>query len=96
MTNDNRRYFIVKHDLESLVTLPHYIWRIGVSSVKPPQRFDRVRIGDRWVSFAYIDNDRDRRPVSKSLDSPDASARTGMDQFRNRPWQFLAVQPKHG
>lgn len=67
MTQDDRRYFLVKHDLESLLALPHYIWRTGKDTNDVPHRFDEIRIGDRWVSLAFIDNERDRRMTRKIL-----------------------------
>src|SRR5437660_451334 len=62
---DDRNYFIIKHDLESLLDLPHYIWRTHLDPSTPPVRFDQVGVGDRWVSFAFKNNDREERRVSK-------------------------------
>jgi hypothetical protein len=65
MTHDDRKFFIVKHDLESLLVLPHFVWRTGKDSKNVPHRFDQIRIGDRWVSFAYMDNERDEQRISQ-------------------------------
>jgi hypothetical protein len=65
MAQDDRKYFLIKHDRESLLALRHFIWRTGKDSKNVPHRFDQIRIGDRWVSFAYIDNERDERRISQ-------------------------------
>ncbi len=65
MALGERKYFVVKHDLESFLALPHYIWRTGKPASESPFRFDLVRAGDRWVSFAFIDNERDRGRISQ-------------------------------
>jgi len=65
MKQRERRFFVVKHDLESFQALPHFIWRTGKDANHRPQRFNEVDIGDRWVNFAYEDNERDEQPLSQ-------------------------------
>jgi len=69
----DKRYFIVKHDLESFKALPNYIWRTqkrenGVWRPFPknevPQRFREVKRGDLWIGFAYTNNDNHERSLS--------------------------------
>ena len=57
------RHFIVKHDLESLVALPNFIWRTGVTEA--PKQFDQVKPGARWIAFAYTSSDKRERPLSQ-------------------------------
>jgi hypothetical protein len=52
-----RNYFIVQHDLLSLKTLPNFIW----NTVRHPTSFDRVRKGDRWIAYAYIKDESERK-----------------------------------
>lgn len=65
MAQDDRKHFLVKHDLESLRTLPHFIWNTRKDANHVPPGFGQLGIGDRWVSFAYIDNERDEQEISK-------------------------------
>jgi hypothetical protein len=65
MAQDDRKHFLVKHDLESLLTLPHFIWNIRKDANHAPPGYGQLGIGDLWVSFAYIDNERDRREISQ-------------------------------
>ncbi|MBN2437342.1 MAG: hypothetical protein JXL20_01950 [Deltaproteobacteria bacterium] len=52
--NENRNYYIVKHDLPSLESYPNLIWRkTGVKPDVAPRGFNKVGLGDRWISFAY-------------------------------------------
>ncbi|MGA2618415.1 MAG: hypothetical protein ABSF26_12450 [Thermoguttaceae bacterium] len=46
-------YFIVKHDLESFLAMPGFIWRIGLPRKKTPRGFAMIEQGDRWIEFAY-------------------------------------------
>ncbi len=62
MNNRPRRYWIVKHGLDSLTALPNYIWRTGERA--EPGIFQRVKRGDRWVGFAYTTSDARERPLS--------------------------------
>ena len=57
-----RKYWIVKHGLDSLQALPRYIWRTGEK--KEPRSFRSVRLGDRWIGFAYTSSDSRERPLS--------------------------------
>jgi hypothetical protein len=64
---DERRHFIVKHDLQSFLALPGVIWRSDESDrVKPekPPKFSLIQPGDRWVEFAYTKGDADDTPCS--------------------------------
>jgi len=60
--SDDRRYFIVKHDLESFTRLPEFVWRTG--RIPEPKRFDMIRKRDLWIAFAYIDDEFERQPLS--------------------------------
>ncbi len=62
--SEDRRYFIVKHGLDSFEALPTFIWRTGKDSDDVPHRFNQVRDGDRWISFAYTTSDKGERPLS--------------------------------
>jgi hypothetical protein len=62
-----RRYFIVKHDLESFQALPGVIWRSHKPRSEKPTRFSMVQPGDRWVEFAYTKGDADDTPCSMVL-----------------------------
>lgn len=52
--SDGRQYFIVKHDLESFLALPGFIWRTNILPPKKPRGFRLVKQGDIWIQFAYI------------------------------------------
>jgi len=60
-----RKHFIVKHDLEAFSVLPNYIWRTDKSATEIPRGFSSVRPGDRWVGFAYTSNDKQEKRLSK-------------------------------
>lgn len=61
----DRQYFIVKHDLASLIQLPNFIWKSeGVSPDVVPHGYNGVKLGDRWFSFAYTSGDQDAQPLS--------------------------------
>lgn len=60
-----RKHFIVKHDLEAFSLLPNYIWRTDKSASDVPRGFANVTPGDRWISFAYTNSDKGERPLSK-------------------------------
>ena len=62
---DDRKHFIVKHGLDAFEALPNFIWRTGMSADKVPHRFSQVRLGDRWIGFAYTTSDRRERPLSR-------------------------------
>lgn len=64
MPQKQRKHFVVKHDLESLRSLPNMIWRTNMGPRDVPHRFNQVRLGDRWVAFAYTSSDRQERPLS--------------------------------
>jgi putative transposase len=59
-----RRYFIVKHDIESFKLLPGFIWRTDILPPKMPRGFRLVEPGDVWIEFAHIKDERDREPCS--------------------------------
>ena len=54
------KHFIVKHDLESFELLPNFIW----NTEKSPKSYEQVKIGDRWIAFAYINNERQNQSIS--------------------------------
>lgn len=61
----SRRHFIVKHGLDSFEMLPNYIWRTSKGEDEVPHRFNQVRLGDRWVGFAYTTSDKRERSLSR-------------------------------
>jgi hypothetical protein len=63
--SDDRKYFIVKHDLDSFKALPGFIWRTGWRSrTKAPPKFNQIKIEDCWVEFAYIKDEIDHERCS--------------------------------
>jgi hypothetical protein len=58
-----RKYFFVKHGLDSLLVLPNVIWRTEEKA--EPLKFKHVRKGDRWIGFAYTTSDFRERPLSQ-------------------------------
>jgi hypothetical protein len=50
---DMPQYFIVKHDLESFTAMLGFIWRTNLPKKQTPIGFRMVKVGDRWVEFAY-------------------------------------------
>ena len=60
---DDRKYFIVKHDLGSFKMLPNFIWRTTKGPRSMPRNYKQVKEGDRWVGFAYT-SDVTERPLS--------------------------------
>ena len=63
-SSPTRKYFLVKHDLESFRALPGFIWRTDRSRMEIPPMFKHIKRGDRWVEFAYIRDGNDRVPCS--------------------------------
>ncbi len=59
-----RKYWLVKHGLDSLTALPRWIWRTGKKKGERPRSFGSVRKGDRWIGFAYADTDSHERRLS--------------------------------
>lgn len=55
-----RKYFVARHDLASFLAWPGVIWRTGETEF--PRGLKRIQVGDRWVEFAFIndENQRDR------------------------------------
>lgn len=64
MLKSVRRHFIVKHGLDAFAALPNYIWRTDKGPNDAPQSFNQVKLGDRWIAFAYTTSDRRERPLS--------------------------------
>ncbi len=58
------QYFIVKHDLESFTVLPGFIWRTDILPPKMPIGFRQINLGDRWIEFAYIEDEHERQSCS--------------------------------
>ena len=52
-----RQHFVVQHDLASLRALPQFIW----NTARHPEPFDRVRNGDRWIAYAHIKDESERK-----------------------------------
>jgi hypothetical protein len=65
MVRPERCHFIVKHGLDSLKALPNYIWRSDKGPDESPRGFDQVKLGDRWIAFAYTNSDRREQALSK-------------------------------
>lgn len=65
MSDSEPKHFIVKHGLDSFELLPNYIWRTGKGPNDTPRGFKGVKLGDRWVGFAYTANDTQKKPLSK-------------------------------
>jgi hypothetical protein len=61
--SDDRRYFFVKHGLDSLRVMPNFIWR--TDETDEPRSFKGVKKGDRWVGFAYTTSDSRERRLSQ-------------------------------
>jgi len=59
-----RKHFIVKHGLDAFQALPGFIWRTGRSRNDMPRNFAQVKLGDRWVEFAYIRDEQDEETCS--------------------------------
>ncbi len=57
-----RRYFIVKHDLDSFAAMPGFVWNTNPKK-KKPKGFGRVQKGDRWIEYAYIRDEDCREPL---------------------------------
>jgi hypothetical protein len=64
------QYSIVKHDLESFAVLPGYIWRTDIQPPQVPVGFRQINLGDRWIEFAYVKNEHERKPCSLITGSP--------------------------
>lgn len=65
LLRNNRRHFIVKHGLDAFGALPHYIWNTGKNENETPHRYKEVKMGDRWVGFAYTTSDNRERLLSR-------------------------------
>ena len=55
-----RKYFVAKHDIASFSAWPGVLWKTGETEF--PRGLKKMRVGDQWVEFAYIndENERDR------------------------------------
>jgi hypothetical protein len=60
-----RKYFVAKHDLKSFLAWPGVIWRTGETEY--PRGFKKMQVGDRWVEFAYINNENQREKVQQVI-----------------------------
>ncbi|HZK82872.1 MAG TPA: hypothetical protein VFC46_17445 [Humisphaera sp.] len=60
---DNRKYFFVKHGLDSFQVMPNFIWR--TEEKDEPRIFKRVKKGDRWIGFAFTTSDSRERTLSQ-------------------------------
>jgi len=61
---EDRRCYIVKHNLEALQALPNFIWNSAAPKNHPPCWFRRIKKGDRWIGFAYTTTDEREERVS--------------------------------
>ena len=61
---EDRRCYIVKHNLEALQALPNFIWNSAAHKNHPPRWFRRIKKGDRWIGFAYTTTDEREERVS--------------------------------
>lgn len=60
----NRKYFIVKHGRDAFEAHPEWIWNTYYGRGRVPRGYDRIRKGDRWVSFAYTTSDKGEQRLS--------------------------------
>ena len=60
----DRSHFIVKHGLDAFEKLPNFIWRTDIGKNHVPHRFNEVKEGDLWISFAYTSSDKRERSLS--------------------------------
>jgi hypothetical protein len=58
------KHFIAKHGLDAFEAMPNYIWRTGKGPNELPHRFNQLKVGDRWIGFAYTTSDRQERTLS--------------------------------
>lgn len=63
--SEDRKHYIVKHDLMSLLQLPNFIWRSDMTPDTIPRGFKQVKLGDRWIGFAYTSSDLREKPLSQ-------------------------------
>jgi hypothetical protein len=59
-----RKFYIVKHGLDSFEALPNNVWRTGRGPEDIPSKFNSIKVGDRWVAFAYTTSDHRERSLS--------------------------------
>ena len=57
---DGRKYFIVKHDLESFKLLPGFIWKTDNLPPKMPRGFRLIEPDDVWIEFAHTRDESNR------------------------------------
>ena len=88
MNNDHRKYFIVKHGLDSLEALPAFIWRTGKEPDDMPRGYDKVGVGDQWIAFAFKDRDEQTRTLSHVTGFYECIATA---QYRDIPPQALEI-----
>lgn len=58
------RFFLVKHDLASLLGYPGRVWQTGRGSTDQPLSHRQIQPGDRWVAFAYETREGERDHAS--------------------------------
>jgi len=64
MAKSDRKHFLVKHGLDAFEVLPNFIWRTDRGPRGMPPRFGQIKVGDRWVAFAYTTGDFREKPLS--------------------------------
>ena len=90
--SDGCRCFIVKHGLDAFKALPNFIWRTGKGSHDVPRRFNEVRLGDRWIGFAYTTSDNRERPLSLVTGFYEC---TRVARYRHIPREALSVSDRY-
>jgi hypothetical protein len=78
-----RKYFVAKHDLASFLAWPGVIWRTG--EIDYPRGLKKIQVGDRWVEFAYI-NDEHRRDKTRQV--------VGFYECISLPTKRIEIPPK--
>jgi hypothetical protein len=58
------RFFLVKHDLASLLGFPGRVWQTGRRSSDQPRSHRLIRPGDRWIAYAYETREGERDHAS--------------------------------
>jgi hypothetical protein len=59
-----RKHFIVKHGLDAFTALPNFVWQTGIDPKHVPHRYNQIKLGNRWVGFAYTTSDNQERSLS--------------------------------
>lgn len=79
----DRKFFVAKHDLQSFLAWPGVIWRTG--EIEFPRALRKMQPGDRWIEFAYVNDESRRERVQQVL---------GFYQCISLPTKRVLVPPK--